>query len=1387
MVRKLNLVLIFVLITLFLCTFFVACDAPKETNRLDLSVDKDSENHEIQNRTIPDEHTHDFLDEWFSDEKYHWHGVCCGGEEIKDKEEHKFIDGLCKCGARENATEFLKFNLISGTVIGYNDDLPSNVAIPSEVEGVKITSIADGAFSGCENIVSVTIPSSVENIGQEAFSGCVRLVEVCNQSPLSISQGQYGINLSANVTKATSTNLRTTENGFVTREVNGEVELLRYVKPSSETSLQGENPILDIPSNITKIGNYAFYSTNLSTQDVSIGVPVSVKSIGHAAFSKSNFKGFEFANGSTLLTIDSFAFSKMGSLAGITIPNGVKELGAHIFEGCSNLTTISIPNSIENIGDNAFKDCNSLSYELDSSNNKYLGNETNNYLYLHEIANKNSATFVINSNTKCIANNVFNNCGNLTELTIPASVTKVGENAFYGCTSLEKINIPSLMDWLEISFSYLYSNPLLNDKAELYIGNNKITNISIPSTITEIKPYSLAGLHSLATINIPTSVTKIGEHAFNSCYNLTSINIPASVTSIGEKAFYNCYSIATMTVASTNTKYESPTNSNAIIEKSSKKLIAGCKNTIIPNDVESVAEAAFYGCDNLTNIAIPASVTSIGEKAFAGCSKLVEIYNLSNVNLAELDSFGNNKYGLVNIKNIYSTASGSMISTQGDFVIYSNGTIKEALRYIGSSTSATIPSGVTAIGAFAFNGVNSLNTLTIPTSVTSVGEGAFYNSNIQTVTVPTSLIVYLPTETIKIMIVNGGTSIGANAFSPFKLLEEIVIPNSITSIADNAFNSCKIKKATIPTVLANKLPKSDLEEVTMTGNGNLAASTFEGCGVLDTITISRNITTIGNNAFKGCISLTSVNLPNSITSIGNNAFENCAGLQEITIPGGVTSLGSYIFSNCAQLNSVTIGANVANIGSYAFKDCANLGSITLGQSVTIIGDYAFSGCYSLTNITIPSSVTSIGSNAFTNCRSITELTYNCAIASLGQNAFYNCRELQRINISSIEVWLNAQFANMYSNPLCNTHAELYLNNNKLANLTIPAGRSSISPLTFSGCRTLQTISLPASLTSIGERAFSGCKNLSSLTLPNGFTTLGNYSFEGCYNLESIIIPNSITTIGTTPFLNCYVTSVKTPTNALVCMPKDSVVNMEITNSITSITERLLSGFVVLKSVIIPSNITSIGNYAFENCTSLERLDVPNAPITNSGIVIPSGVTSLGEGAFLNCLKVRKMTLPDNLTTIGDRAFSGCAGLPNLTIPTSVTTAGSRILVDTSLMELKIATNIISSVKEDVKYITIYSGTSLAKDAFKNNGVIVELKITASGFTTIGESALESCSNLKTLYVPATLNKVSAYGFKNNALENIYFGGTSSQWNNMSTGFQWKYGTNFTVIYDSVIS
>ncbi len=853
-------------------------------------------------------------------------------------------------------------------------------------------------------------------------------------------------------------------------------------------------------------------------------------------------------------SIGSWAFGYCSSLTSIDIPSSVTSIGDGAFSGCTGLTSVTIGSGVPRIGEKAFEECSNLTSVTISCPyvvGWFRGNTT-----ISEI--------ILGEGVTNIGETAFEGCTGLTSITIPSSVTSIGGWAFKDCTSLTSVHIKDLTAWCGITFVdnplYYAQHLFMNGKeiTDLIIPNGVtnigerafwrctgLTSVVIPSSVTSIGETAFAACTGLTSIIIPEGVTSIGSSAFTGCSSLTSITIPESVTSIGVPAFSGCSGLTSITVAEGNSVYDSRNDCNAIIETASNTLVAGCQNTVIPNNVTNIGEYAFSVRTGLTSIEIPNSVTSIGDNAFSGCTGLTSVIIGSGVTGIGSNAFANcsslcdvycyaEDLPGVNIMSPGATFSGTPVKNvtlhvpAGSIEAYKTtrpwsriffGSIV-AIEEEGSDIIAFADANVKAIcvdiwdadgdgelskaEAAAVNSlgdvfeenetITSFDELQYFTGLTSIGNSTFLNcTGLTTISIPSSV-----------------TSIGSWAFGYCSSLTSVTIPESVTSIGNDAFSGTAwYDNQPDGLVYAGKVAYN--YKGTMPENTNI---------VLQDGTLS-----IADYAFYDCYNLTSVTIPSSVTSIGDYAFWYCTGLTSVTIPSSVTSIDSYAFSGCYGLTSIIVeGSNsiydsrnncnaiietatntlvagcqntiipesVTNIGANAFRGCSSLTSITIPSSVTNIEYCAFLNCTGLTSITIPSSVTSIGYGAFEWCSSLTSVTIGSGVTSIDSYVFAACSGLTSIIVEE-------------SNSIYDSR------NN--CNAIIETATNTL----IAGC---QNTIIPESVTSIGGGAFAGCFDLASITIPEGVKTLGDDAFYDCYNLTSVTIPSSVTSIGDYAFWYC---------------------------------------------------------------------------------------------------------------------------------------------------------------------------------------------------------------------------------------------------------------------------
>ena len=456
----------------------------------------------------------------------------------------------------------LYFDTSTGAIT-YCDNSVTEATIPSEINGVAVTSIGGSAFWDCTNLTSVTIPSSVTSIGHATFWDCTSLNSINVAAANTAYSSANGVLFSKDKTLLVEypqgkTDASYTIPNSVTsidyRAFYGCTNLTSVTIPNSVTSISfcafsGCTGLanITIPNSVTSIEWSAFeYCTSLTSINVAEANTV-YSSANGVLFSKDKTLLVQYPAGKTdasytipnsVTSIELGAFCDRTSLASITIPDSVTSIGNSAFSGCTGLTSITIPNSVTSIGWNAFSGCTGLT------------------------------SITIPSSVTSIGSEAFYGCDSLMSVTIPNSVTSIGYCAFENCTSLTSINVA------DTNTVYSSANGVLFDK-------DKTELIRYPKGKTN------------ASYTIPNSVTSISGYAFEGCKSLTSITIPDSVTSIGSEAFSNSTSLTSVT---------------------------------IPSSVTSIYYATFSNCTSLTSVTIPNSVTRIGYKAFYGCESLADVY-----------------------------------------------------------------------------------------------------------------------------------------------------------------------------------------------------------------------------------------------------------------------------------------------------------------------------------------------------------------------------------------------------------------------------------------------------------------------------------------------------------------------------------------------------------------------------------------------------------------------------------------------------------------------------------------------------------------------------------------------------------------------------------------
>ena len=354
---------------------------------------------------------------------------------------------------------------------------------------------------------------------------------------------------------------------------------------------------------------------------------------------------------------------------------------------------------------------------------------------------------------------------------------------------------------------------------------------------------------------------------------------------------------------------------------------------------------------------------------------------------------------------------------------------------------------------------------------------------------------------------------------------------------------------------------------------------------------------------------------------------------------------------------------------------------------------------------------------------------------------------------------------------------------RLTSVTIPDSVTRIGTYAFCDCTGLISVTIPDSVTSIEVCAFDSCSSLTSVTIPDSVTSIGDYAFRSCSSLTSVTIGDSLRYIGNDAFSNCTsLTGIwvdednqsyssdnsgvlfNKDKTTLIAMPRAHSGDYTIPDSVTSIGNYAFCDCTGLISVTIPDSVTTIGAYAFRSCSSLTSVTIPDS-VTGIGnyafsgctgltsVTIGDSVTSIGTYAFRDCTGLISVTIPDSVTTIGAYAFRSCSSLTSVTIPDRVTSIGNSAFSDcTGLTSVTIGNSVTSighyafSVCSSLTSVTIPdSVTSIGACAFDNCSRLTSVTISDS-VTTIGDNAFSNCSSLTSVTIPDSVTYLGGSAF-----------------------------------------
>lgn len=584
------------------------------------------------------------------------------------------------------------------------------------------------------------------------------------------------------------------------------------------------------------------------------------------------------------------------------------------------------------------------------------------------------------------------------------------------------------------------------------------------------------------------------------------------------------------------------------------------------------------------------------------------------------------------------------------------------------------------------------------------------------------------------------TKIGAEAFFENSSITNVIIPKGITEIDNFAFFGC-----------------TSLVEVTIAdGVTTIGESAFGECHRLEMIVLPDSITIIEESAFTGNISISEIRIPNGISEIGNHSFSSCESLESVYIPLNVTKIGQGAFASCSSLETIdyegtkvewariekaegwnqgsgdyTINylgvesleftLNPDNV-SYAVSGIGTCSDVDLiipstykGLPVTAVGHYAFITSSTLRSAVIPDTVKFIGDYSFCECQALEEVFIPDSVTEIGEAAFMGDLMIKKIDI--------------------------------------PDSVVNIEDYAFSSTG-ITEIELPESLERIGNGAFSSCAGLQKVAVPENVKEIGQYAFGWCENLGSITLPFVGRTKDSEQYIG-YVFGADRYSENASYIPK-ALKTVVITGG-TKIGDGAFYNCAGLENIIIPDSVISIGNGAFEGCTSLKYSEYDNGYYYGYGDnpwLIFTGVkdtaitsctispnTKYIAYSFSECDALRDIVIGNNVISIGDYMFSECEALENVSIGNKVVSIG-----DHGFYNCPNLTNIV--IPDSVKVI------SDCAFYYCENLKDVEL---GKGLETIGDGAFMYCKSLSDIEMHDEVTTIEMNAFSHTALEKVVFG------------------------------
>lgn len=1137
--------------------------------------------------------------------------------------------------------------------------------------------------------------------------------------------------------------------------------------PSSVKSIEAEAfsassiENITLPEGLEYIGEQAFMECNLGD----LVIPSTVNWIDVGAFENAGITNLSFAKGSVIEKIESYAFEYNEKLTSVTIPasdikfgvevfsdcekletvifednivdgvpTGVIKIGDYMFQGCPVLQNIKFPKTLETIGQYAFY------YAFSDNEEKVtldLSNTSLNKVYSYAFSQTKKLDTVKFPNSLIEIRNFGFYNSNITSIDLSnTGLTELSSSLFRSCTKLTDVELPSCLEGI----------------SGLAFRGSAIKNIELPDGLYYIEQYAFENTKSLRKLDFPDSLEEISSYAFDGS-NIENIDLSKCTNDlyIGPSAFQNTTSLETVRMPE---EYFTEIPSSAFYHSSLKTIDIPC--------VTKVGQNAFAYTTNLESISFPVGCTTILNGTFNNSNGLKELYlpytvnNMTgtviggSTNLNKLVYSGT--YDITKYLNFDSVKNATVYGLTGsklDDYCYSkniefiptdssdidvdptieviNGTWEGGtwkITTVGRNTLTIGGEGDLTNKCFDENGEatrfvtliakHKIDCINIEEGITSIPNEFAYGNNIYYGS-PNVAILRLP-STLK--------TIGDYAFS-HNNLSHITLPDSLTSIGASAFEKNNIAdfdaNDSLNFIGSAAFANNPIESINLGNVKTISTSAFANTAI-KSLTIGEKVEKIGHAAFAGIPTLTTIDLSKatSIKRIEDRTFYS-SGVKSITIPKNVEYIGSAAFGNCTNLTNVIISNY--NVEIYSDKNAVThneenaFGFDENGNKLKL----SFKGAFGSTAYDYATKygftfTASFGDYEY--CGIINQTTSNIYAKPL--NWYYD--EVKKTLYITGEGYFN-------QNILRTPNGEVFEKKLDIDNLVITNGIYAVE--TNLEVFNPATISLPDGIGTIGRDSLRNLPRIEEITIPKSVINMYGEAFKGCKNLKRIKF--------------------------------ESLIPDEVCKGLTSL------------RFVDFGEATIIGDRAFEGCTNLQEINIPDT------------ITTVGFYAFNKCTAVQEIKIGKNANKIGYFAFAKLPLCEKVTfdmqrVPAFTTNLFSDSAISTTGMDIVLTDNvnyidfeIVKGVK--IGDVTIGKNVSTIKNENDNSSIKslvvndnnnfymyndclyssndellwtpksserIEIK---DSTTAIGSSAFEN-SNVASVIIPDTVESIGNKAFYN---------------------------------------